>query len=223
MIKTEFAYKVLSRQLWGIRAENPDSEAAKQAAAELAEYDEKKNFGRMGNWHYTYTGERFWPLDVRPEDIRINDIVYPLSHINRFNGGCLDPYSVAQHSIHVAELVPRQYALYALLHDAAEAYIGDTITPVKSLDFMRGFGELEERIMAAIAEAFSFHITPEATKAIKWADMKVLATEVRDLTIYGFFPVLVRENIQPLEETILPKTPDWVREKFLDMLNGLMA
>lgn len=90
---------------------------------------------RRGYNQTTASGRAFWSLDPRPEDVRIEDIAAQLSRICRF-GGALKPgvsfYSVAQHSVLVSYNVPEEYALEGLLHDAAEAYVGDVIKPIKS-------------------------------------------------------------------------------------------
>jgi hypothetical protein len=66
-------------------------------------------------------------------EICINDIAKGLSQIIRFKGDITKRYSVARHSFVVSYLVPPQYALEALLHDAPEAYLGDLISPVKAV------------------------------------------------------------------------------------------
>lgn len=71
-----------------------------------------------------------------PKTITIEAIAHGLGQINRWNGALELPFSVAQHSILVMELFCRAFphhrnqAIYALLHDAHEAYIGDWTTPV---------------------------------------------------------------------------------------------
>ena len=57
---------------------------------------------RRGDWMQTHSGLRFYPLDPRPEDIRIEDIAHALPMICRFNGHCSRFYSVAEHSLNVA-------------------------------------------------------------------------------------------------------------------------
>ena len=58
---------------------------------------------RIGDWIHTLRGP-FWPLDPRPEEIHVEVIARGLSCETRFagQGGF---YSVAQHVVHVVELL----------------------------------------------------------------------------------------------------------------------
>ncbi|WP_368909878.1 HD family hydrolase [Proteus penneri] len=73
----------------------------------------------------TTTNKHFYYLDVRIEDIDIQDIASGLANECRFNGLIDNFYSVAQHLVYVSYLVAPEYALEALLHDASEAYVKD--------------------------------------------------------------------------------------------------
>jgi len=130
-----------------------------------------------GNWFQTFTGKQFYVLDPRPEDVCIEDIAHHLSLICRFNGATVAHYSVAQHSVLVADSLPEELRLWGALHDAAEAYIGDMVRPLK-LE-MPAYKEVEVRIERVIAERFGlvWPISPE----VKVADNRALATERRDL------------------------------------------
>src|SRR5580704_6503205 len=80
----------------------------------------------------TYTGKKFFPYDPRPEQICIEDIAHGLSMLCRFVGQCRFFFSVAEHSIAVARLLPTNLKLFGLLHDASEAYLADLPRPVKA-------------------------------------------------------------------------------------------
>lgn len=137
------------------------------------------NAARTGDWIQTASGGRFWPLDPLPEDVLIEDIAHALSLICRFGGHCREFYSVAQHSVLVSRLCPN-FPLHGLLHDAAEAYLGDLPRPTK-----RGFREAgitaydyaEQAIMGVVSARFWLSWTGGAAEEVKAADEVMLATE----------------------------------------------
>ncbi len=127
-------------------------------------------------------GGRFWPMDPREEDIRASDILHNLAQVNRFGGSTDAPISVAQHSVQCAMLAWRagynyetQYAL--LMHDAAEAYIGDMQRPLKSM--IPEFKKIEHRIFEQIRNALEIPYCDEHT--IKFFDNMAWMWEKRDL------------------------------------------
>ena len=134
-------------------------------------------FPRTGNSIFTYSGNRFWPLDPRSEEILIDDIAQSLSLICRFNGHICDFYSVAQHSVHVSYLCDKENALWGLLHDASEAYLADIPRPIKSL--LPGYKDREKQVMEGICNKFGLPIVEPPD--VKTADNVMLATEMRDL------------------------------------------
>lgn len=129
---------------------------------------------RRGDWMPTASGRQYWPLDPRPEDVDLGDIATALSKECRFGGHCDGHYSVAEHSVHVSHIVPPEYALQALLHDAAEAYCKDIPSPLK-----RGlgltYGDIEELNWLAICDALG--VSPDLHPSVKEADLAVLAAE----------------------------------------------
>lgn len=124
-------------------------------------------------WIGLYDGGRVDLVDPRPEQFDIGDIARGLSCTARFNGHTHRFYSVAQHSRLMSELINPDYARWALLHDASEAYLGDLVRPLKELcpDYRR----IEERIMRVIAERFElgWPMPPE----VKAVDNRMLVTE----------------------------------------------
>lgn len=155
-----------------------------------------------------HSGKRFHILKPGQDEISIHDICWALSHINRFTGHARVPYSVLDHSIRVAELVPDDLKLTALLHDAGESFIADLNSPTKSL--VPQYKEIERRIEKAVARKFGLKYPFGA--AIKHADMTMLVTEMRDLmyrSAYRDFP------FEPLAKKIVPRTPEQARSDFM--------
>ena len=134
---------------------------------------------RIGDWTQTFTGNRFYPFDPRPEDISIEDIAHHLAMICRFGGACRAFYSVAQHSVFVSDECPTKDALWGLLHDAAEAYVGDMVRPIKRLASMDLYREAEDRILGMIAARFG--LSWPMPESVRRADEVLLATEARDV------------------------------------------
>ena len=94
-------------------------------------------------------------LTPEPNSIHIADIAHALSMICRYGGHVREYYSVAQHSCLVAQLLAPRLRIYGLLHDAAEAYLGDVVSPLKGKLALCGkpFCEAEEELRSAILRA----------------------------------------------------------------------
>ncbi len=137
---------------------------------------------RKGDWIQTYTGVEFYPFDPRPEEIRIEDIAHALSMQCRYSGHVRRFYSVAEHSIRVAELVPAEWRLWALLHDTSEAYLVDLPRPVKRYSEIGTlYREAESALMMAICERFGLTWQDPAPEPVERADKGMLWVESRDL------------------------------------------
>lgn len=132
---------------------------------------------RVGNWMQTYSSIQFWPLDPRPEEIKIADIAHALSNMCRYAGHCKDFYSVAEHSVLVSYMVPPEHALVALMHDATEAYLVDVPRPIKG--YLGGYHEFEHKLWLAVAEAFELPV--EMPECVKKADNQILLAEAEQI------------------------------------------
>ncbi len=135
------------------------------------------------------------PFRLLSAEIEIEDIARSLSRCCRFGGHTIRPYTVAEHCL----LVSRQFddpemALWGLLHDAAETYLGDWKRPIKNLvvfqlgwpGFVDGavpIGSVELLILESVAERFGLmHAKPFALPAeVRRADDQALVAEIRDL------------------------------------------
>ena len=131
-------------------------------------------------WIQTATGGVLHPLRPRPEEIKLEDIAISLANTNRFCGATRAPYSVAQHSLLVASVMPidrPDLRLWALLHDAAEYAFGDVLAPM--LSFFPRYHDASQDLLQTVIEKFglSWPIPPE----VEQADLRMLVTERRDL------------------------------------------
>lgn len=134
---------------------------------------------RQGNWMQTATGGMFWPLDPRPDEVCIEDIAAALSKMCRYAGHCTRFYSVAEHSVIVSHYVADEYALWGLLHDAAEAYVIDVPRPLKP--FLDNYKAIENTVMNAVCEKFG--LTPGMPEEVKRVDDAILADEKRHIMV----------------------------------------
>ncbi len=147
---------------------------------------------RIGDWIQTAHGTKFFPLDPRPEEVDVRDVAHALSNVCRFAGHARWHYSVAQHSVLASRYAPPGSGLPALLHDAAEAYMGDIARPWKRFLYVKT-GRVVDRVYDPIKDAernlldviLSALTCPPRTNLV-WVpieeiDMRMLATEARDL------------------------------------------
>lgn len=130
----------------------------------------------------TATGKRFY--FERPEEFAfgVEDIAPALGNLCRFAGQA-GWWSVAQHSMFVAELVAPEHQLRALLHDASEAFLVDVPGPLKNLPALAGYRAIEERVENAIFKTFGAAMDPDAVKAVKQADLIALRAEAKALGV----------------------------------------
>lgn len=128
----------------------------------------------------TYTGKWVHIRDPHPDEIDIQDIAHSLAQTCRFFGHTDGFYSVAQHSVLVSQQVPAGDQLWGLLHDGAEAYLGDLARPLKRAPEMEWYRALEQRFLECFARKFG--LPPELPESVVRADTRMLATEFRDVT-----------------------------------------
>lgn len=174
------------------------------------------------NWIQTYTGRQFWPLDPWAEDVCIEDIAHALSNQCRYTGHTREFYSVAQHSVAVANYVGRRWAEYGLLHDAAEAYLIDLPRPLKRE--MPDYKRAEEKVLEAIFCHFGlpWPMPAECQAEIEQADLVLLATERRDLMAPPPRPWVSTENVSPSPYRIKPMSPKAAKAQFVSEYKALV-
>lgn len=164
----------------------------------------------------TFTGKAFSASNPCPEDLSVDDIAHALSRIPRFLGHGEAFFSVAQHSLLVSGmLITRRWRLSGLLHDAAEAYLGDLPGPIKHLPEMQGYRDAEARIMRAIAKKFGVSVGASVVKA---ADLRALAAEA-ELNNPYFQWAALREDVEAAM-AILPMQPKEAEQAFLSAFSA---
>lgn len=154
----------------------------------------------------------------RPEDISLPDIAHHLARVCRFGGAVDSYYSVASHCIYVSRgLAEAGYSPYVqaagLLHDAAEAYLGDVVAGLKRSPVMAGYRALEHEWEKAIQLAFDVYWGDgETRRIVKDADLRARLSEVRDLfveTPYAREDLLGGEGgRKPYPAPVVPQTPE---------------
>ena len=160
----------------------------------------------------TRSGRRLYLHNPSPSQILIDDIAHGLAHQCRFNGQTNKFYSVAQHSVIVASILPPELKLAGLLHDAAEAYLGDIVQPLKEL--LPDFEAIESRFANVIGERFNVDLNHNAE--VKRADLIALATERRDLMPMEIVEWESLAGINPLRRSINPLSPEKAKAEFID-------
>lgn len=168
------------------------------------------------SWIQTYTGKKFDPFSPDADAIDIEDIAHSLSLLCRFNGHCRQFYSVAEHSVNISRIVPAEYALMALLHDATEAYLSDLPHPVK-IRFPE-FSRIEDQLFTVIAAKFG--VPPVLHEEVHLADKIMLATEQAQLLVMPPEPWPGLPDPHP-GMTLACLAPEMAKAQFLERFNEL--
>lgn len=140
----------------------------------------------------TASGKLISLLAPTEEMIATKDIASALSKICRFGGHSSQFYSVAQHSVLVAALCekcPKE----ALMHDAAEAYLGDVVKPLKVL-LGPAYANLETVFQSLIDAKYGLDGSTACKALVKKYDIQALELE---------HEALIKGNPKPLIDTMI--------------------
>lgn len=182
---------------------------------------------KTSDWMQTHSGRRVYPLELEPDMICLADIAASLAKQCRFSGHCRQFYSVAEHSIRMTQVFPQNAPLqrWALMHDAAEAYLSDVTRPIKRRvhvvvrDAVRTFSDVEHEILDMIATRYGLQ-QPMPKAEIEYGDMVMLATERRDL-LHSTEDSWCCDGHEPLPQKIEPRGPEVAEADFLAMARVL--
>ncbi|AYO86318.1 hypothetical protein [Methylobacterium brachiatum] len=156
------------------------------------------------------SGNYFDFLAPEQSAFTIEDIAHGLSNVCRFSGHCRRFYSVAQHSVIVSRIVPPEDAYAGLMHDAAEAFVGDVAKPLK--DLLPDYRKIEKAVEAVVLARFG--VPQPMPPSVKEADVVMLATEQREL-MQNRDDWNYTRGREPLDIDIPPLTPAMAKAAFL--------
>lgn len=178
-----------------------------------------------GPYLQTVSGHWVNPFDPDPDQIELADISRALANQCRFGGHCRTFYSVAQHCVIVSQLIEAEGgsaedALAALMHDAAEAYLGDLPHPIKHRSSLgAAFIEAEKPLERVIRDRFAI---ADPSAAIKRIDRALLATERRAFSAERWqWPELA--GVESIDLKLEGWPPDEAAEAFLRRFEELDA
>ena len=161
------------------------------------------------------SGGWFDLLSPGTSDFTIEDIAHGLAHTCRYAGQADGFYSVAEHSLLVSDVaIGREYT--ALMHDAAEAFIGDVTRPLKQL--LPEYRKIEAAIETAIFERFDVRPT---CNAIKQADLSVLAAEQAQIMPCGTDAWAEEAGVEPASVRVQHLPPSEAKQRFLERFRAL--
>lgn len=152
----------------------------------------------------TESGRYFDYTDINKDNIFIDDIISSLSKLNRFVGHSIRPYSVGEHSLLCYEMARlKGYSvreqLLVLIHDFAEAYVGDCPAPLK--DLLPDFETIEDKVDEAIFEHLGIAPpTKEEYIKVKNVDITMLLFEMKNLTYHNYKEYTPSDGIEIYHE-----------------------
>lgn len=178
--------------------------------------EERKELAARDTTVSTSSGGYIDVCNPDPRHILIFDIARGLSHESRFGGQTINFYSVAQHSVLMSYIVEPEFALEALMHDAAEAYLGDVQRPIKRI--LTQYQVMEEVMDFTIRNKFMLPL--EMSPEVKLADKQMLMAEktqvVGSVDKWG-----LEFDVEPAPVTIEYWSPNDAFSKFIDRWNEL--
>ena len=143
----------------------------------------------------TYSGAKFFVNECNVQDVPMTDIANALALNCRFNGHISKHYSVAEHCVLISNLVAPENALYGLLHDYAEAFIGDVPRPFKAK--ITGYDDFEAEVMANVCDLYGLPLDPP--EDVAYIDTHICAVEATVLA------KVVPEWVQYYDPDVCPK------------------
>ena len=172
----------------------------------------------MNPYLETYSGKQLYFLEPTEDMIELKDIPAGLSKICRYSGGINSFYSVAEHSVLLAERVlyltgDVEQAMTALWHDCTECYLSDIPAPLKSV--LPEYERIESMLMDVIFKKFNIQpITPQ----VHWMDKNI----VRDESVLFDKPPSWQDKFEPVGVKVQCWNPVTAEDKWYDCYYTLL-
>lgn len=182
-----------------------------------AEGGNQKFYQVEDGWIGVYSGGQLHFKDPWPGEIKIVDIAHSIGKLCRYGGHTKRFYSVAEHSVHLAQYIWRtcgqqpQLAFEALMHDASEGYLVDMPRPIKAE--LSQYKAIEKVLEHHIAREFGLR-EPRDVR-IHEADTRILVDEkaqAMNPTAHSWGV----DGLEALGTTVEFWTPELAPQKFLE-------
>lgn len=186
---------------------------------------------RIGSWSQAFSGQRYWSLDPRADEIHLMDICVGLANAARYRGQTSFFYPVITHCTLVSRSVEKlaldrgwsigaakNAALEGLFHDASEAYLGDVARPLKRMPAMKAFCKIEALWEEEVCKRFDISSNSQSRALVKEVDNRIVLDEIHALMED---PDMWRRSGRYLDlEPLGIEIPDWhyseAIEKFVE-------
>lgn len=163
--------------------------------------------------------------DFKPEDVTAYDIAWALSHLNRYNGHSLAPWSVLSHTglafmlaFNDKQDINPVDKMGLLLHDAAETYVGEMIRPIKRTPDMDWYVELEGRLLTVVLKRFGV-----GWDNVDWPLIERYGKQAAHVEYHWFFPELRgTQDMLPIQYPmgVYPMLIPARVDQFIEVLRG---
>jgi hypothetical protein len=175
----------------------------------------------MAAYLRTVSGKLVDVTNIKPEDINAYDIAWALHHANRYAGHTPVAWDVLSHTglvymLYVKDLKGQtdiNYSKAIMLHDAAEAYIGDMIGHLKNCPVGDLFRELEQQILRTIFKRFGMNIDD-----IDWLIIDRYDHQAAHVEIKHFFPELTNNPNVTQAQYHMEWKPTLIKAKVADYI-----
>ena len=187
------------------------------------------SFGCHGNTIKVFRGHYVDLANPTPESIEIESIAWALAKTCRFGGHCPMFYSVAEHSVRASlaaysDGLGAEVAFAVLMHDAAEAYIGDIVKPLK-LMLGNKIAEIEQNLEVAIGIRFGIDWNAHKESIKRFDRLMLKAEKIKFWPMdteqwAGFAAIELRPIFTPSWK---PWSPDEAAKTFLNAAAEFVA